>query len=301
MEQLNYHHLLYFWVVAREGTIARACERLHLAQPTISAQLRSLERALGERLFRRAGRGLELTEAGLGVFYYADQIFSLGRELVGFVKGSTVGQATRLVVGVAQVVPKLIAYRLLQPALRISTPINIVCREHDLAVLLGDLALHRVDVVISDSPATPGANIRAYNHLLGECGVTFFGAKRLAQRLRPKFPRSLSGAPMLLPTQSTVLRRSLASWFEANHLEPHVQGEFDDSALMKVFGQAGLGVFPGPSAIESEIRRQYGVQVVGRIDQVRERFYAITVERRLKHPAEIAISEAARERLFVGG
>lgn len=298
MDALNYHHLMYFWVVAREGTIARACERLHLAQPTISTQLRSLERSLGEKLFHRSGRNLVLTEAGQVVFHYADQIFSLGRELISAVRGILTDRPRRLVVGVCLVVPKLIVYRLLEPALQLPESVYVVCQERDLSVLLTDLAMHRLDVVLSDAPAGSTANVRAFNHLLGECGVTIFGTAELASRLRRGFPRSLQEAPLLLPTQNTTLHRNLTQWLEEQQLRPLIRGEYEDSAMMKAFGQAGFGLFPGPTAIEKEICRQYGVRIVGRVPAVRERFFAITVERKLKHPAVVAISEAAREKLF---
>lgn len=298
LDKLNYHHLMYFWVVAREGTISRACERLHLAQPTISTQVRNLERALGEKLFRRSGRHLVLTEAGQVVFHFADQIFSLGRELISALHGTGTENPPRLLVGLCDVVPKLIVYRLLRPALQLPQQVHVVCRERDLNTLLSELALHHLDVVISDCPATPIANVRAFNHLLGECGVTIFGAPELARQFRRRFPESLQGAPLLLPTENTALRRSLALWLENRGISPAICGEYEDSALLKAFGQAGYGLFPGPTAIEKEIRRQYHVQVVGRIEEVRERFYAITVERKLKHPAVVAISEAARTDLF---
>lgn len=298
MDALNYHHLRYFWVVAREGTIARACERLHLAQPTISTQLRNLERALGEKLFRRAGRNLVLTETGHVVFHYADQIFSIGRELIGALNGAATDHPLRLTVGVCDVVPKLIAYRLLEPALRLPEQVHVVCYERELSALLTDLALHRLDVVITDSPVGPTTNVRAFNHLLGECGVTIFGAPPLARQFRRGFPGSLHDAPLLLPTHNTALRRAFEQWLDKRQIRPSLRGEFEDGALLKAFGQGGLGLFPGPTVIEKEIRRQYGVHIVGRLTDVRESYYAISVERRLKHPAVVAISEAARHELF---
>lgn len=298
MEWLNYHHLLYFWTVARHGSISRATEELYLAQPTISTQLRALEESLGEKLFTRAGRNIALTEMGQVVFRYADEIFSLGRELTDTLKGRSVGHPVRFTVGVADVLPKLVAYRLLQPALQLADPIRIVCHEDKPDRLLAELAVHGLDLVLSDAPIGPIVKVRAFNHLLGESTVTIFGPAKLAKKYRRGFPRSLDSAPMLLPTEATSLRRSFDQWSEAEGIRPFVVGEFADSALLKVFGQSGAGLFPAPSVIEAEVRRQYGVQVVGRLEDVRERFYAISVERKLKHPAVVAISEAAQQHLF---
>lgn len=298
MEWLNYHHLLYFWTVAREGSLAAASARLHLAQSTVSGQIRSLEESLGEKLFVRSGRRLVLTEMGRVVFRYAEEIFTLGRELRDAVQGRPVGRPLSLVVGVADVVPKLVARRLLEPALRLSEPIRLVCREDKPERLLAQLAVHELDVVLSDGPVDPSISVRAFSHLLGDCGVAFFAKPKLAAVHARRFPMSLDGAPMLLPTENTALRRSLDQWFAARGIRPSVVGEFEDSALLKVFGQTGLGIFPAPSVIAAEVQRQYQVRLVGRVDDVRERFYAISVERKLKHPAVIAISEEARHVLF---
>lgn len=298
MEWLNYHHLLYFWVVACHGSVTRAAAELRLAQPTVSTQLRTLEEVLGEKLFARTGRRLVLTDVGRLVFRYADEIFGLGRELLETVKGRPTGQPMRLTVGIADAVPKLIAYRLLRPALTGAEPVRIICREDKPDRLLAQLAVHGLDLVLSDAPIGPTTKVRAFNHLLGECGVTFFATPALARTCRRGFPRSLGGAPMLLPTDNTALRRSLDDWFESEDIRPRVASEFEDSALLMAFGQAGMGLFPAPSAIERQVRSQYGVVVVGRLDAVCERFYAISGERRLKHPAVVAISEAARQRVF---
>ena len=299
MAWLNYHHLLYFWTVAREGTIARASKVLHLTEPTISAQVRTLERALGERLFRKSGRNLVLTDVGRVAFRYAEEIFTLGRELQDTLGGRGAGQRpARFVVGVADVVPKLIAHQLLRPALSLAEPVTLVCRDDAPERLLADLAVHALDLVISDAPVGPTVHVRAFNHLLGETGVTMFAVPELAERYRRGFPRSLDGAPVVLPAEHTVLRRALDQWFDDLGVRPDVRGQFSDSALMKVFGQAGMGVFPGPTVIEAEIRRQYAVRVVGRTTDVRESFYAISAERRIKHPAVLAIAEAARAKLF---
>jgi LysR family transcriptional activator of nhaA len=298
MEWLNYHHLLYFWVAAREGGITAAAARLRLAPPTLSSQIRALEDALGEKLFRRVGRRLELTEAGRVVLRYADEIFGLGRELLDTVKGRPSGQPLRLLVGVADVVPKLIVRRLLEPALRLPEPVRLVCREDVPERLLAELAVHALDVLVTDAPLGPGSAVKAFNHLLGECGISFFAVPALAAAHRRGFPGSLDQAPLLLPSEHSALRRSLDAWLEEAGLRPRVMAEFDDSALMKVFGQDGLGLFPGPTAIEAEIVAQYGVEVVGQVAAVRERYYVVSAERRLKNPAVVAISDAARHGLF---
>ena len=300
MEWLNYHHLLYFWTVAREGGVTRASEQLRLAQPTISGQLKALEEALGEKLFERTGRRLVLTDVGRVVYRYADEIFTLGRELQDTLKGRPTGRPVRFTVGVADAVPKLVAYRLLQPALTLPEPVHVVCREDKPERLLSELGLHSLDLVLSDAPASPGVNVKAYSHLLGETPVAFFGTEALAAAHGKGFPRSLDGAPVLLPTEGSSLRRSLEQWFDAEGLRPRVVGEIEDSALLKVFGQAGTGLFPAPVAIEAEIRVQFGVRVVGRVDAVKARFYALSAERKLKHPAVLAIREAARSELFGG-
>ena len=298
MHWLNYHHLLYFWMVAKEGGISRAAEQLHLAQPTLSSQIKKLEKSVGAELFDRVGRSMVLTETGQTVYRYADEIFSLGRELTDTLQGRPSQERLRLTVGVPDVLPKLVVYQLLKPALRLKEQVKLQCYEGKLPDLLGELALHRLDIVLADSPLTPHSHIRAFNHLLGECGVTVFGTDELVRPRRRRFPNSLRDAPMLLPTQNTSLRRELERWFDEHEIHPNVVHEFEDSAILKVFGQAGEGLFAAPTAIESEVRKQYSVRVVGRIPEVQERFYAISVERRLKHPAVLAISNAARYELF---
>jgi LysR family transcriptional regulator, transcriptional activator of nhaA len=298
MEWLNYHHLLYFWTVAKEGSIARACEKLHLAQPTISGQLRVLEETLGEKLFRKQGRGLTLTEVGRVVYRYADEIFGLGRELQDVLKGRPRGRPLRLLVGVSDVIPKLIAYRVLQPVLTMAEPVQIVCDEGAPEHLIAELAEYRIDVVLSDAPIPPTVPVKAFNHLLGSSRVGVFAAPQLAAQCRKNFPGCLDGAPFLLPTQEATLRRPLEQWFDSNNIRPKVVGEFKDRSLMATFGQAGAGFFPGSSAIEKQMREHYAVLTVGRIDSILERFYAISMERRLKHPAVVIISEVAQEKLF---
>jgi LysR family transcriptional activator of nhaA len=298
VDWLNYHHLLYFWTVAKEGGISRAADRLHLAQPTLSSQIKKLESSMGTTLFDRTSRAMVLTETGQLVFRYADEIFSLGRELRDTLKGRSSENKLRLTVGVPDVLPKLVVYELLKPALELEDAVKIECFEGKLQELLADLALHRLDIVLADSPLTPDVHVRAFNHLLGECGVTVFGTRDLAKRFKRGFPRSLQDAPMLLPTQNTSLRRHLEQWFDDQDIQPDVTHEFEDSAVLKVFGQEGHGLFVSPTAVEDDVIRQYSVRVVGRIPEVRERFYAISVERRLKHPAVVAITNAARNEMF---
>jgi LysR family transcriptional activator of nhaA len=299
MEWLNYHHLLYFWVVAREGSIAAASAELRLAQPTISGQLRQLEEALGDRLFTRKGRGLALTELGRLVFRYADEIFSLGRELLDAVKGRGSQRPLRLVVGIDDAVPKTIVRLLLEPARRLEQKVRLICREDQpLEEFLAELATYSLDVVLADTPVPPGAQIRAFNHLLGECGTSFLADKRLAAAHRRGFPRSLQGAPVLLPGSTSAVRRGLDHWFHAHELRPEIAGEFDDPALMHLFGEDGVGIVAAPSVLEDELRRRYGLEVVGRVESLKQRFYAISVERKLKHPAVVAICESARRDLF---
>jgi LysR family transcriptional activator of nhaA len=297
MEWLNYHHLLYFWAVAKEGSIAAACKKLLLTQPTISAQIRTLERSLGQKLFSRSGRNLVLTESGHMVYRYADEIFALGRELQDALRDRPTRGSLRLQVGVADVVPKLIAHRLLAPAFRMPEPVQVVCVEGKPTDLLARLSGNELDVVIMDTPITHQIKVRAYNHLLGECGVSIFGTEAMAH-YRKGFPGSLNGAPFLLPAPSTALRRSLDRWFDAKGIRPAIVGEFEDTALLKVFGQSGAGLFPAARVIEQNVKRQYSVKLIGRLDQVKEQFYAISLERRVKHPAVSAIVNAARDKFF---
>lgn len=297
MEWLNYHHLLYFWTVVREGGVSRAADKLRLAQPTVSAQVKLLEDMLGQPLFDRQGRRLVLTDTGRLVYRYADEIFSIGREMLETLKGRAPGRPVQLTVGVANAVPKLIVHRILRPVLNGQPPVHLVCREDSTEALMAELATHAIDVVISDVPPPTHVRVKVFGHLLGESDTTLFAAAPLASKLRRRFPRSVNEAPLFLPATTTALRRGIDQWLEAEDLHPLVVGEFDDSALMKAFGQAGTAVFPGPSVIAPEIVRQYRVQVVGRIP-VRERYYAISVERRLKHPAVLALTNTARMDLF---
>jgi len=298
MEWLNYHHLLYFWTVVREGGVSRAAEKLRLAQPTVSAQVKLLEDTLGQQLFDRQGRRLVLTDTGRMVYRYADEIFGIGRELMETLKGRAPGRPLQLTVGVANAVPKMIVHRLLQPAFASDPPIHLHCREASTEVLLGELATHALDVVISDVPPPAHVRVKVFGHVLGESDISFFAVAPIAAKLAPGFPHSLNGGPLFLPAPATALRRAIDQWLEAEDLHPRIVGEFDDSALMKAFGQAGTAAFPAPTVIQAEIARQYKVRHVGRVKTVRERYYAISAERRLKHPGVLAITNAARTDLF---
>ena len=298
VERLNYHHLQVFWTAAREGGVTRASEKLHVSQPTVTTQIRALERALGRSLFTRSGRRLTLTDAGRSAYRYADEIVGLGRDLMDTMKGGSPPREVRLTVGVADVLSKLIAYRIVEPALRLPESVRLEAIEDTPERLLAELALFALDVVLADAPVGPTTRVRAYSHLLGECAVSVFGADRLARMYRRGFPRSLNGAPFLLPRQQSALRVALDDWFEREGVQPHILGEFDDSALMAAVGQTGLGLFPAPSPITREVCRQHDVRSIGALETVRQKFYAITVDRKLKHPAVLAICEAARRKLF---
>lgn len=297
MEWLNYHHLLYFWVVAHEGSIAAATKKLNLTQPTISAQLRLLEESLGEKLFEKSGRSLVLTESGHTALRYADEIFALGRELRDTLRDRPSGKPVRVAVGITDVVPKLVAYRALRPAFEMATEVEMVCREASSEQLLFLLSQHEVDLVLTDTPAS-AAPLRAYNHFLGESGTTLFAAPALASSLRRQFPKSLNDAPLLLPGASTQIRRALELWLDHSGIRPQRVGEFDDLALMTVFGRAGTGVFAAPTGIERELEAEYNVRVVGRLPDVKERFYAVTAERKIKNPFVSAITSAAQRSIF---
>ena len=298
MEWLNYHHLFYFWTVMQEGSITAASSKLSLAQSTVSAQLSRFEEILGAKLFKRVGRNLEPTEMGHLVYRYADEIFSLGREMMDSLRGRPVAGPLSLKVGLVDVVPKLIARKLLEPAGKLPDRVRLICHEGKDEQLLAELALHKLDVVLTDTPLRSSLSIKAYNHLLGESGVSFFGVEKLAKPLQSNFPYSLDQSPMLLPMAMCSLRGMLDQWFERIDVRPIIIGEFADNALLTVFGQAGEGVFMAPTVIEKEVQSQYQVQVIGRTNKIREKFYAISVERIIRHPAVAAISEAAHQKLF---
>ena len=299
MPGLNMKHLRYFWAVASHGSIARASSILHLTPQTISGQLRELEDQVGGKLFSKTGRNLALTDTGRLVLSYAEEIFRLAGELEDLIAGRPLGSALKLHVGIAMVVPKLLAYRLLAPALSLPEPVRLICHEAPLVDLLADLSVHKLDLVLADSPASPALNIRAYNHTLGDSGISFYATRAQAPALREGFPQSLDEASMLMPTYSSSLRRALELWFEHNGIKPNVVAEFEDRALMKAFGEAGVGVFTTPSPVEQDVTSKYGVEIIGRTDEVRERYYAISAERHIRHPAVAAITETARADLFV--
>lgn len=298
MAQINYHHLHLFRTVARAGTLARAAAELQLTEPTLSTQIKALEQQFGQPLFSRAARRLQLTDAGQTALRYADDIFSLGDELAQTMAGDPGDRPRRFLVGIADVVPKMIAYRLIEPALHIPESIVLQCTDDIPERLVAALSVHALDLLITDAPVTTAANVRAFNHLLGESGTTIFGTPRLAMRYRPAFPGSLHGAPFLLPLHASTIRRALDTWFQQQDVRPAVTGEYADSALMKVFGQNGHGLFAAPTVLESEVTAQHDVEVVGRLPEVKQQFYAISAERRIEHPAVTAITRAARTRLF---
>jgi LysR family transcriptional activator of nhaA len=298
LDWLNYHHLLYFYTVAKEGSVARAAQTLRLAQPTLSGQIRKLEHVLDEKLFERRGRNLVLTEMGRVAYRYAEEIFSLGGELMETMRGRPTNRPPQLHVGIADAIPKLVAHRLLANSRLVEEGVQLVLREGKTNDLLAALGTQAFDLVITDTPLSSQVKVRAFNHLLGESSVTIFGTAALVRQHRARFPRSLNGAPFILPTENSALRRPLEQWFEENGVRPRVVAEIEDSALLKVFGQHGAGLFAAPSIVTRDVTRQYGVRAVGAARGVSERFYAITVERRITHPGTAAIAAAARENLF---
>lgn len=298
MSALNYKHLHYFWAVAKAGSITRASERLHVTPQTISGQLSLFENVLGEALFTRGGRQFELTEAGKLALNYADEIFSLGQELEEVLYYQHTGRPAQFRVGVTDAVPKSLAYRLLEPAVQIPEPPRIICREGKVLSLLAELAVHRLDIVIADSPMPRTVDVRGFSHLLGECGITFFATPALAQQHPAPFPQCLDGAPLLLKGEDVAVRSRLTRWLSDKHIRPRITGEFDDSALMGAFGHAGAGIFAAPTAIAEEVMQQHAVVSIGATEEVTEQFYAISVERKLTHPAVVAICRTARQALF---
>jgi LysR family transcriptional activator of nhaA len=298
MEWLNYHHLFYFWTVVRAGSIHKASEELRISPPAISTQLKILEDHLGEKLLARSGRRLVLTEMGRTVFAYAEDIFSLGRELMDVVKNRPIGRPLHLDVGVVDVMPKIAVQLLLEPAFHLSQPVKIACREASADQLLARLATHELDVVLSDSPVDPNLKVRAYGHLLGECGIIFVATPKVARRLKGKFPGCLNAGAMLLPTDNSGLGRNLRFWLDTHGIRPFIAGEFEDYALLRAFGFAGTGVFPVPSVFKREIQNEGKVRIIGSTDEVRTHFYAISAERKIQHPAVVAICNTARREVF---
>jgi len=285
MDWLNYHHLLYFWVTAREGSITQAARRLNLSPSTVSSQVKSLEESLGHPLLERRGRGLALTDAGRMTMEYCDEIFSLGQELrEAMTASSPVARTPRLRVGVANILPKLVAYRMLAPLLHMERPVRLICKEDAADALVAELALHHLDIVIADAPVTMARELRARSQELGESGIVWMASPELARRYIKGFPKSLDGAPFLLPGHGTTVRLQLEPWFERHGIIPHIVAEFGESALLKAFGQEGAGVFPVPAVIEREVAVQYSVRTLGRADGVLETFYAITMQQRTESP-----------------
>ena len=299
MEWLNYHHLRYFWTVARKGGVHRAAEELHVSQPSISAQLRLLEESLGEKLFKRSGRNLVLTETGRLVLSYADEIFSAGRELINAVKQRPSSRALRLNVGMTDALSKVIAFEILKPAFHFSHPTHVVCRQAELGPLVLQLQSHRLDIVLADEPASSALKSKAFNHRLGRSGFTFCAAPPLAAKLKRNFPRSLNGAPALLPTENMGTRIALETWFDQHEVRPRLVGEFEDATLMIVeaaFGRLGFTIVP--TVVSERAMRHYGLKVIARVEDCGSDFYAITAERRVKHPVVGAITEHAYSELF---
>lgn len=294
---VNLKLLRYFWTVARTGGVTRAAERLDLTPQTISGQVRQLEEELGAALFRPAGRGLELTEAGRVALSYTDEILQLGDEMAQAVAARQGQPMPVLRIGITEVVPKSFAYRLLAPVGRLPEPVRLVCREGSIDMLLAELALHRLDLLVTDRPMPPGLAVRGHSHKLGESALAFFAAAEICSG-KPDFPGCLDGAPLLLPGAGAAVRGHIDRWLNELRLMPRLMGEFDDGALMKAFGQAGAGYFPAPAVLADEVCARYGVRRVGTIDEIREGFWLITAERRISHPAIVTVVESARAALF---
>lgn len=297
---LNYRQLQHFWNVARAGGISRASERTGLAPQTLSGQIAALEESLGATLFRRQGRRLVLTETGHMVLNYAEEIFRVGNELEEALRNREAGRTLPFRVGIADVVPKAIALRLLSPAMRLAEPLRLICHENKLERLLGELAIHKLDVVLADRPLPTNMDVRGYSHKLLDSSVSLFATPALAEQYAGDLPHCLHQAPLLLPSEEAAIRRPLQQWIESARVTPRIVGEFDDSALMKAFGEAGAGFFPAPTLLTDQVRRQYVVRHIGVIESLRETFYAISVERRITHPAVAALERGALDHA-VGG
>lgn len=298
MDFLNYHHLRYFWMVAKKGSISRAAEEIGVSQPSISAQIQLLEDNLGTELFQRVGRKLVLTEAGQLALTYADEIFSAGRELVSSLEHGNGGRAMRFNVGMTDSLSKLIAYEILKPAYHYSRPTHVVTRQGELSVLMNQLQMHRLDLVLADEPVTTSLKSKAYNHRLGRSGVTFCAAPEMATRLRKDFPASLDGAAALLPADNMGMRRDLETWFDRQNVRPFLVAEFEDATLMEVAAADGLGFTTVHSVADQAALKHYGLKVIARAEACRSDFYAITGERLVKHPLAKLITENASTTLF---
>ncbi|MBT5927178.1 MAG: LysR family transcriptional regulator [Verrucomicrobia bacterium] len=298
MEFLNYHHLRYFWAVATEGSLTQASKKLNVSQPTICTQVQSLEDFLGVKLFRRNGRNLVLTETGHKVYSYAEEIFSLGSDLLNTVRQRPTSHPLQFSIGIVDAVPKLVSFKILKPVFQLPTPVRVSCSEGKVIDLLSRLAAYRIDIVLSDEPAPSSTNFKVFNHRLGECGIVFCAAPALASKLKRNFPESLNGAPALLPSENTDLRRSLEKWFQSINIRPRVIAEFDDAALMKVAAEDGLGFFPLANVAAAEAIQKYGVKIIGRSNECLQHFYLISAERHLNHPAVMTLIESAEASLF---
>lgn len=294
----NFRHLYYFWIVAKEGSITKAADRLGLAIQTVSAQLALLEQSTGKSLFNVQGRRMVLTEAGRIAMRYADQIFLLGEQLQEALASSDIDRTMRLTVGLSDSLPKLISSRLLEAALALPERVKLICYEDQFESLLGELSVHKLDVVLTDRPVPPGTPLRVFSHLLGETEISLFGLPALAAKYRVNFPVSLNGAPMLLPTRNNAIRGRIDFWLESHDLHPDIIGEFDDNALLHTFGRNGRGLFPAPSSLAKDVLEQFNAVPVGAMAQVREQFYAISNERKIKHPAVEAILTAMHGEVF---
>ena len=298
MEWLNFHHLRYFWVVARKGGVRKAAEELHVSQPSISAQLGLLEESLGHKLFKRSGRNLVLTEMGQLVLSYADEIFSSGRELMNAVRQRPTKHPLRLNIGLTDAFPKLIAFQILKAAFRLDDAIHIICREGEIGPLVTQLAAHRLDIVLADEPASSSLNAKTFNHRLGRSGITFCAVPAIAAKLRRNFPQSLDGAPALLPSENMGMRAALETWFDTKGIRPRLVGEFEDTALMEVCSAGGRGFTVVHSVIDRTALKHYDLRVIAKVEECGSDFYAITADRRVKHPAAMAITEHAYSTLF---
>lgn len=298
MHWLNYHHLHYFWMVVREGSITAAAEKLFVSQPTVSGQLRELERAVGEKLYERTKRDLRLTQTGRLVFEYADEIFTTGQELMDRLRGASGSRSAPFAIGIPDVMPKLVAARLIEPAFQLAERVPVICREAKLSELLIDLALNRLDIVLSDSQVGSQASIRAFNHPLGECGIALMCAPELRRQLRAEFPGNLATVPFILPMEGTVLRRAVAQWLRSHSVSPRLVAEIEDSALMKVLAGRGLGVIPVPSAVKEDAAAQFGLQVLAELPEIRVQFFAITMDRKVTHPTARVVLDAASQCIF---
>jgi LysR family transcriptional activator of nhaA len=296
---INYKHLRYFWMVAREGSIAKASKLLFLTPQTISGQLSLLEEQFGTKLFKRVGRNLHLTESGKVVQSYANDIFSLGDELQEILKHQPEGLLLHLKAGIANSIPKSVAYHLLEPALNLDESMRLICREDNLTILLTELAAHKLDIVISDRPLPEELSVKCFNHFLGKCGITFFATKALMKSKQGNFPGCLDHMPLLLPGASSSIKSKLLHWFESHKITPQIVAEFDDGALMKAFGKNGVGVFVAPTVTANEVKESYNVDILGETEDVMESFYAISIERKVKHSGVVAILNVARQHLFM--